>query len=188
MDYKIKLPKVLALAVLLSTTSVNAECYLRSATVVSGTPKVQRVSDVKETKLPYNGLRKCIAQMRIQVNNEWLNAEGEGIAETDGQACSDARELAQARFLIPVDNPVVNAESSMVCNEAPPTRIREKIRVGDYVLESEVGVFHSKPKPFRYQGSQCKWFTYKEIHLGKPVGFAGIMCIMQSQWQVVDLF
>lgn len=188
MDTKNRLRKVTAVAVLLASTAVSAECYLRSATVVSGQAQLQRITDIKETKLPYNGLRKCIASMRVQIHNEWTDAEGEGVAETDEQACSTARNIAQARFLIPVVDPVVNAESSMVCNEAPAIKIRKNIKIGDYVLESEVGVFHRYPKPFRYQGGQCKWFTYKEPHLGKPVGFAGIMCIMQDQWQVVDLF
>ena len=181
-------PLITAIA-LAVTTSAAAECYLRSATVVAGVANVQRIADVRETKLPYNGLRKCIATMRVQVDNEWQDAEGEGIAETDQQACSNARDIAQARFLVPVDNPVVNSESSMVCTDAPPIRIREKIRVGDWIEESEVGVFHRYPKPFRHQGDQCKWFTHKEAHLGKPVGFAGIMCTMKpGKWQVVDLF
>jgi hypothetical protein len=178
-----------AAVLLVASASVAAECYLRSATVVSSKANVQRVADVKETKLPYNGLRKCIAQMRIQVNNEWTDAEGEGVAETDEQACSNARELAQARFLTPVTNPVVNAESSMVCTDAPQLKFRERVRVGDLVRESEVGVHHGYPNPFRHKGTQCKWFIHSEAHLGKLVSFGGIMCATRSeQWQVVDLF
>lgn len=178
-----------AAVLLVVSSAAAAECYLRSATVVSGGASVQRVADVKETKLPYNGLRKCIAQMRVQVNGEWADAEGEGIAETDQEACSNARELAQARFLTPVTNPVVNAESSMVCTDAPQIKFRERIRIGDLVRESEVGVHLRYPQPFRHKGTQCKWFTHKEAHLGRLVGFGGIMCATKSeQWQVVDLF
>lgn len=178
-----------AAVLLVASSAVTAECYLRSATVVSGTAGVQRVADVKETKLPYNGLRKCIAQMRIQVNGEWTDAEGEGIAETDQQACSNARELAQARFLTPVDNPVVNAESSMVCTDAPQIKFRERVRIGDLIRESEVGVHHRYPQPFRHKGTQCKWFIHQEAHLGKLVSFGGIMCATRNDlWRVVDLF
>ena len=189
MDTKNRMRPLITAIALAVSASAAAQCYVRSATVVSGASQLQRIADIKEIKLPYNGLRKCIATMRVQINNEWQDAEGEGIAETDQQACSNARDIAQARFLIPVDDPVVNSESSMVCTDAPPIRIRERIRVGDWIQESEVGVFHRYPRPFRHQGTECKWFSHKEAHLGKPVGFAGIMCTMQpGKWQVVDLF
>ena len=59
MDTKNRMrPLITAIALAVSTSAV-AECYLRSATVVAGTVGVQRIADVKETKLPYNGLRKC---------------------------------------------------------------------------------------------------------------------------------
>jgi len=189
MDYTNRMRPLITAIVMAMSASAGAECYVRSATVVSGASQLQRIADVRETKLPYNGLRKCIAQMRVQVDGAWQDAEGEGIAETDQQACSRARDIAQARFLIPVEDPVVNSESSMVCTDAPSIRIRERIRVGDWIEESEVGVFHRYPQPFRYQGTDCKWFTHREAHLGKPVGFAGIMCTMRpGKWQVIDLF
>lgn len=184
-----KMRSLTAAVLVLMSASAGAECFVRTATVTSGTAQVQRVADYRETKLPYNGLRKCIVQMRVQQDNEWIDAEGDGVAQSDEQACANARDLAQAKILIPVDNPVVNAESSMVCTDAPQIKLREKIRVGDWVRESEVGVFHGRPMPFKYQGTQCKWFTHREAHLNKMVSFAGIMCAMKpNQWQVVDLF
>lgn len=189
MGYSRKMRSLTATMLVFLSASATAECYLRTATVTSGTSPVQRVTDYKETKLPYNGLRKCVVQMRVQMDNEWIDAEGEGVADTDLQACTNARDLAQARILVPVDNPVVNAESSMVCTDAPQIKMREKIRIGDWIRESEVSVFHSRPTPFKYLGTECKWFTHREAHLGKMVSFAGIMCAMKpNQWQVVDLF
>ena len=127
--------------------------------------------------------------MRVQLDNEWIHAEGEGVADSDEQACANARDIAQAQILVPVENPVVNAESSMVCTDAPQIKPRERVRIGDWVRESEVGVFHSHPRPFSYQGTQCRWFTHREAHLGKMVSFGGIMCAMKpDQWQVIDLF
>lgn len=167
----------------------NAECFMRTATVTSGTSQVQRVTDYKETKLPYNGLRKCITQMRVQLDAEWIDVEGEGIAETNEQACANARDLARAKILVPVDNPIVNSESSMVCTDAPKVSLRKTVRVGDFVRESEVDVFRSKPNLFNHQGTQCKWFIHREPHLGKMVSFAGIMCLVKAnRWQVIDLF
>lgn len=179
------------IAALLAAMSVyaNAECFMRTATVTSGNAQVQRVTDYKETKLPYNGLRKCIAQMRVQLDSEWIDAEGEGVAETNEKACANARDIAQAKILVPVDNPVINTESSMVCTDAPKVSLRKHLRVGDFVRESEVDVFRSKPHPFAYQGTHCKWFIHREPHLGKMVSFGGVMCLVKStQWQVIDLF
>jgi len=184
--------KVRALIVALFATVptlTNAECFMRTATVTSGTAQVQRVTDYKETKLPYNGLRKCIAQMRVQMDSEWFDVEGEGVAETNEQACASARDLARAKILVPVDNPIVNSESSMVCTDAPKRTLRKTVRVGDFIRESEVDVFRSKPNLFNFQGTQCKWFIHREAHLGKLVSFGGIMCLVkQNQWQVIDLF
>lgn len=176
-----------ALIASLYSTQALAECYARTATVATG--KAQRIADVQYTKLPYNGLRKCIARVRVQVDNTWEDAEGEGVAETDAQACNNARDILKMQFLTPVNPSTVNTESSMVCTDAPAIKVREKIKIGDWVQESEVMPFRQFPKPFTHNGTTCKWFSYREAHQGRPVGFAGIMCKMQSkQWQVVDLF
>jgi len=162
---------------------------VRTATVASGKSQAQRVADVKYTRLPYNGLRKCIARVRVQVNNTWEDAEGEGVAETDAQACNQARDILNVQYLSPVDPERVNAESSMVCSDAPAVRLREKVKNGDWLSESEVMPFAEYPKPFNYNGTTCKWFAYREAHQGRPVSFAGVMCMMQpNRWQVVDLF
>jgi hypothetical protein len=177
-----------ALIVSLFSASVSAECFVRTATVATGKNQ-QRVADIQYTKLPYNGLRKCVARMRIQVDSTWEDAEGEGVAETDAQACKQARDILQVQYLAPVEPATVNAESSMVCSDAPTVKVREKVKIGDWVQESEVMPFRQYPKPFAYNGTTCKWFSYREAHQGRPVSFAGIMCIMQpNQWQVVDLF
>lgn len=180
-----------AVALILSivSASVSAECYVRTATVASGKAQTQRIADVQYTKLPYNGLRKCIARVRVQVENTWEDAEGEGVAETDAQACTMARDILNVQYLTPVAPEKINAESSMVCSDAPAVKTREKVKIGDWLQESEVMPFRQFPKPFAYNGTTCKWFSYREAHQGRPVSFAGIMCIMQpNQWQVVDLF
>jgi hypothetical protein len=178
---------LLSLSVLSATAS--AECFVRTATVSKGQTKLQRIADIKYTKLPYNGLRKCIATLRVQVDSQWEDAEGEGVAETDAQACAMARDILKVQYLAPVDPENISAESSMVCTDAPKVNIREKVKIGDWVQESEVMPFRQFPKPFKHNGTTCKWFSYREAHQGRPVGFAGVMCMMQSnQWQVVDLF
>jgi len=177
----------LILSVLAATAS--AECYVRTATVATGKTQAQRVADIKYTRLPYNGLRKCIARVRVQVGNTWEDAEGEGVAESDAQACNIARDILNIQYLAPVDPEKISAESSMVCSDAPAVKLKEKIKNGDWLLESEVAPFAQYPKPFTYNGTTCKWFSYREAHQGRPVSFAGVMCMMQpNRWQVVDLF
>ena len=91
--------------------------------------------------------------------------------------------------MVPIENPTINAESSMVCTDAPPVQIREKIKIGDWIKESEVEIYHPYPKPFNYKGALCKWYNHKELHQERVVGFAGIICVMKpGQWQVVDKF
>lgn len=166
--------------------AVGAECFVRTATVSTST--VQRVADIKETRLPYNGLRKCIAQMRVLVDNDWQTVEGEGVAETDQQACQLARDFSQARLLIPAET-TVSTESTMICSDEPKIRIRESVRVGEWVRESELRPMTGRDRPFRYQGQTCRWFLHQEPHLGKIIGFAGIMCKLRpNEWQVIDLF
>jgi hypothetical protein len=185
---KNRLSAVLLSLLVLSATA-SAECFVRTATVSKGQSKPQRIADVKYTKLPYNGLRKCVATMRIQVDSGWEDAESEGVAETDAQACANARNILNVQYLAPVNPESVDAESSMVCSDAPKVSIREKIKIGDWVQESEVMPFRQFPKPFKHNGTTCKWFSYREAHYGRPVGFAGVMCEMQkNHWQVVDLF
>ena len=169
-------------------SAANAECYFRSAISVSGKKAIQRVDDVREKKFPYNGLRKCVVTMRAQIDNQWQDVEGEGVADNYTEACRQAKEFVNLQTLRPTDG-VIDTESSMVCSDEPKTTYKTKIKVGDWLKESEVPVFHSFPKPFKHVGSRCKWFPYKETHLGKVVGFAGIMCELRpGEWQVVDLF
>ena len=170
------------IAASLIAMSASAECFIRSATVTSA----QRAVDVQERKFAYNGHRRCEVTMRVLVADEWQDADGEGEGETDAQACAVAR--ADARLLLP-DTATVNSESSMVCTDEPKVTLRERIRAGDWVKESEVAPFAGRTKPFLYQGVPCKWFLHKEAHLGKMVGFAGIICQSRpGQWQVIDLF
>lgn len=189
MDYKNRMLKVALTASILVSTSAVAECYVRTATNVKGRAAVQRVADVQYTKVPFNGLRKCTAQMRVQINGKWQDAEGEGVAETDTLACENARDIAKAKILLPVENASVDTESNMVCTDEPVVKPVEKVRINDWVKESELAIYKPYPKPFWYNGMWCKWFSYKEAHLGRPVAFAGVMCEMQKgRWQVVDLF
>lgn len=175
--------KVLAIiAVSLIATAASAECYIRSSTVSSK----QKTVDVKEKKFAFNGARRCEVTMRVLVGRDWHDADGVGEGETDAEACKNARE--DAKFLLP-DSTVVNTESSMVCTDEPKLTLKSRIRIGDWVRESEVAPFPRKTEPFVYQGTPCKWFLHKEPHLGKVVGFAGIICQTRpGHWQVIDLF
>lgn len=179
-----------AIVLMLTVLSASAaECYVRTATVSASKAQSQRITDIRYTKLPYNGLRKCIAHLRIQTNNRWQNAEGEGVADTDEQACENARDILTIRYLQPIGTASVDSESSVVCTDAPAIAVREKVKIGDWVKESELAPLPQYPKPFLYNGTTCKWFSHRETHQNRPVGFAGVMCIMQpNQWQVVDLF
>ncbi len=82
---------------------------------------------------------------------------------------------------------VMSKESVTVCQngQIPNT----KIKIGDTILETEVGPTDVKVGYFKYNNAQCRLFTDRESKNGKLRVYHGVICQVDNSsnnWIVVD--
>lgn len=170
--------------------SVSAQCYVRQAMTTQQQASIARITDVQTLAVPVsNTHHKCIVTFRALIDGEWISGEGEKTAPktvTEAELCRQAMDSGRVQILSRASAKNLSVETNMVCDERPEIQVRN-VRIGDVVRESEVRVHPNFPKPFRYLGTQCRWFiepTYRKQDLGQ---YQGIICLSHgSQWRVVD--
>lgn len=170
--------------------SVAAQCYVRQAMTAKQQSKITRIADVQNLAVPVSATHhKCIVTFRAQIDNEWVTGEGEHTAPrsvSEKELCQAALDSGRVQVLSHADSRDITVETSMVCDERPEIQVRN-VSIGETVRDSEVRVHPNFPKPFRYLGTQCRWFiepTYRNQDLGQ---YQGIICQNHgSQWRVVD--
>lgn len=183
---------VLLLALLSGT--VSAECYMRSASVSKATAENVHIDtgSVKFTMLPDSDNKRCLVQFRVDVNGQWKNAEGDAVgfkSESDAEVCARAMNMKRAQVLNEVTNKNLSAEQQMVCTDAPQTKVRTSVKIGDLVQESEVNPHPTIKQSFKYMNNQCRWFIENQAQGKDLIQYQGIICRVNGpNWQVVDKF
>ena len=79
------------------------------------------------------------------------------------------------------------SETITVCKEGE--LVAQKIKVGDTILETEVGKSNVKVGYFKYQNSTCRLFTERLTEKGKLRVNHGVICQIDNSptnWIVVD--
>ena len=172
------------------TDAVHASCYYRVAMSSQRTVKMISIADVKRIVVPLaNSQHKCLVKFRAQVNDTWINVEGENVTSDSvnfEQLCAGAMTSGKNRLLSRVSANNINVEQDMVCTDEPEIQIR-KVSVGEHVKESELKPHPNFPKQFEYRGTACRWFIEPEGRVGDLISKQGIACqIQDNDWQVVD--
>lgn len=170
--------------------SVSAQCFVRQAMTVKQQAQIGRITDVQTLAVPISATHhKCIVTFRAQIGQDWVTGEGEktgpkSVAESE--LCLAAMDLGRAQILSRANAQDIAVETSMVCDERPEIQVRN-VRIGDTVRDSEVRPHPNFPRPFRYLGTQCRWFI-EPVFRNQDIGqYQGIICQSHgSQWRVVD--
>jgi hypothetical protein len=178
------------IAALMASDVVLAQCYVRQAMTTQQQTSITRITDVQNLAVPISPTHhKCIVTFRAQINGEWVSGEGEHTAPRsvlEGELCRSALDSGRLQILTQTSTKNLSVETNMVCDERPEIQVRD-VRIGDTVRESEVRVHPNFPKPFGYNGTQCRWFMepiYRKQDLGQ---YQGIICLSHgTQWRVVD--
>ena len=183
-----KLPLIIFL--LTSAGILHAECFNRTAMTNQVTAKITGITDIKRTVVPMpENKNKCIVNFRAQINNEWMNVEGENIGsntESLDQLCSGAMNTGRSQILNQIGGNKINVEQNMVCTDRPNPTIH-KVEIGDHVLESELQPHPNFPNQFKYRSANCRWFIETEGRIGDLIQRQGVACrIQDTDWQVVD--
>jgi hypothetical protein len=136
---------------------------------------------------------KCSVRYRINISNEWRNAEGVGRGQTEDAACKQALDLKRGALLAEVTPDKVTADTQMVCSDVPEITIR-RVRIGERIRESEVDM-HTIPaeRPyFKYKNTQCRMFVERNTREGNLYTHQGVICREstdpRAMWLVVDKY
>lgn len=175
---------------LATSASASAQCYVRQAMTSQQQAKIVRITDVQTLAVPVSATHhKCIVTFRAQVDDRWVTGEGEHTAPrtvTEKELCAGALDSGRVQILSRAESRDITVETSMVCDERPEIRVRN-VRPGETVRDSEVRVHPNFPKPFRYLGTQCRWFIEPTVRNQDFGQYQGIICQTNgSEWRVVD--
>jgi hypothetical protein len=182
--------RILVIGLLTASTAVSAECYMRTQVNLSRQAVFGPPTDVHRIVTPEAGGYRCSLQYRVNVNNQWHNAEGQGTGKTEDAACQQAMDLKNGALLADVTPDRVNANTQMVCLDGPEIKVR-RVRIGEQIWESEVDV-HTVPteRPyFKFKNTQCRMFVERNAREGNLYTHQGVICRENttpgSKWLVV---
>ena len=183
-----------AIILLFTTSTVSAECFMRSATVNQLNKPITRIVDIKQSVTPVaNNQFKCNVTFRAEIDHVWHTGEGQSIGangDSIDQICSQALNSGRSYLLTKVSGTRTITEQEMVCRDDPLPEVRT-VRVGDIVQLSELAPHPQKPNFFEYRGARCRWFVESDFDPVRRDVFQhqGIVCLLRKgEWQVVDKF
>lgn len=169
----------LALTFLLVSTVHADECKMRSASRLDGDHIVGPIHNLyKDNSI----LGRCSVRFDITVDGQphTLEHTYSGIDQAP-ILCRLAIEHARDNLLLELGGKF-NTEAVTICKEGTATL--QKIKIGDHILESEVG--KSKvTKYFVYNNQNCRMFTERT----KNRTYNGVICQnedSETNWTVVD--
>ncbi len=171
--------KLLLLLTLISNVAI-ANCNVSQSSQLVSTRQVGEVTDL--VKDIVRG--KCTVKYRINVNDEWHNVTWSHSGFEDGEfLCNMAVENGRQQLLTMLGGKF-ESESIVTCKQG---QLRNRpVKIGDEVLEAELGKVDEHPKYFRYKHATCRMFREK-YNSGVLRISHGVICQADNQlWTVVD--
>lgn len=185
--------QLLIAGLILASTVVHAECYMRSDIRLSRQTVSSPPVDWQKMVTPDARGQKCLIRYRVQINGNWETAEGTGVGLTEGAACAQALDIGRGRLLQEVTPGKVNADNQMVCSDLPEIRVHP-VRIGDIIWQSEVDI-HTIPaerRDFWYKRSRCRMFIERDAKNSNLWLYQGEICQISntpdSKWRVIDKY
>ena len=174
--------KLLALSLLIVSHVAVANCDIRTASVltsnriVSKTLKLEK--DISENK--------CTVRFKLEVDGDMHDVEETKTGNmSENELCRAAIENGRKNLLTSLGGNF-RADAVTVCQTNKP--IERRIRIGDTILESEVGT-SVVTNMFKHKGAQCRMFTERLAVDGKLKVYNGVICQVDNSttdWLVVD--
>ena len=158
--------RLLIAGLILASSSVSAECYMRSNIHLTRQEINAGPTDFQRLVVPASSGKKCMVQYRVHIGDEWHTAEGSGQGQDEGSACAQAMDVSRGHLLNEVEPTNITSNSDMVCNDLPEIRIRA-VRIGEVIWESETDM-HRHPqerKYFDYKQTRCRMLDRKSTRL-----------------------
>lgn len=174
--------KRIAFSLLLVSQFAMADCDIRSASVLTSNRNVGPVLDLERNIT----LNKCTVRYKIEVDGDLHEIEETKTGRmSDGELCRAAIENGRKNLLASLGGNF-RADAVTVCQSR--SNVQRRIRIGDTILESEVGT-SSVTKSFKHNGAQCRMFTERLAVDGRLKVYNGVICQVDNSttdWLVVD--
>jgi len=176
--------KYLLLSLLTASHFAVADCNLKSASILENEHKVGSVTNLSKTF--DSNLGRCAVSYQINVDGQDHNvtytASG---SEKEEVLCAYAVERSRRELLLNLGGQF-KTQASLVCQEG--TKPKEKIKIGDTILENEVGINNKLNFYWPYKNySKCRIFKEQYVWDKAPVEYHGVICQKQDEnWIVVD--
>lgn len=170
----------LLLTILISNLAF-ADCGVNQASHLTSSRNVGEVTDlVKDISK-----QKCVVKYRINVNDEWHNVTWTHEGYEDGEfLCNVAVDNGRKQLLTMLGGNF-ESESIVVCKDGKAPKFKP-VKIGDEVMESELGRVPESKGYFKHNGAVCRMFREK-YNNGLLRVNNGVMCQTDNQlWTVVD--
>lgn len=174
--------KYILLSLLAVSQIALADCDIRSASTLTSNRNVGPTLDLERTIAK----NKCTVRFRLEVDGDLHEVEETKTGNmSDGELCRAAIENGRKNLLASLGGNF-RADAVTVCQTKP--NIQRRIRIGDTILESEVGT-SSVTKYFKYKGTLCRMFTERLSLDGRLKVYNGVICQVDNvdtNWLVID--
>jgi hypothetical protein len=174
--------KYLILSLLVASQIAVANCNLKSASILENSHKVGPIVDLAKVVKP----NRCSVGFTVNVDgvdhSVYKVVDG---PEKEDVLCDYAIERGRRELLLSLGGQF-KTEANMVCSEG--TKVKETIKIGDTILENEVGTNQRLNFYWPYkQYVKCRVFKERYVRNKDTVEYNGVICQKtESDWIVVD--
>jgi hypothetical protein len=175
--------KYILLTGILASQLAMAECNVRISSVNQNQQQVGPVTNLE--KRIVGG--KCSVKFQMVVDGETHSVTGESQGmDVEHELCNNAVINARKTLLVNLGG-TFKSDTLTKCTDGKAT-IKEKVSIGDTILETEVGPSPIK-KYFKHKGAKCRMFQDNYEVNRRLVTYNGVICQIDNSdtnWLVVD--
>ena len=175
--------KRLLLLSLLVSHAAFADCNIKQASQMVRDVTVSKPHDMSKTITPTS----CQVKYRVSIDGEWhqidYTFQGSG---SEDMLCTQAIERGKNALLVNLDGKY-RTETITTCGSGRSLRDDSPVKIGEVVMENELGRVDKGPEYFKYKHSKCRLFRERYIQKGSLRVTHGVICQSDNEdWIVVD--
>lgn len=174
--------RLLLLSILVSHAAF-ADCNVKQASQMVRDVAVSKPTDLVKTITPNN----CHVKYRVSIDNEWhqIDYKFQGVG-SDDMLCTEAIERGKNALLVNLDGKY-RTETITTCGSGRSLRDDSPVKIGEVIMENELGRVDKGPEYFKYKHSKCRLFRERYIQKGSLRVTHGVICQSDNEdWVVVD--
>jgi len=174
--------KLLLLSILISNVAM-ANCNSKQASQMVRDVAVSKPTELSKTITP----NSCHVKYRVNIDDEWhqVDYKFQGTGSED-MLCTEAIERGKNALLVNLPGKY-RTETITTCGSGRSLRDDSPVKIGEVVMENELGRVDKGAEYFKYKHSKCRLFRERYIQKGLLRVTHGVICQSDSEdWVVID--